>query len=56
MYLLSVELDVDPVSARVVRDEVCLELLLGEGVHVAGDPATVHHDLKVTEPCPLANN
>ena len=44
-YLLAVELDVDPMSAGVVGDEVGFELLLGDGVDVAGHPAAVHHDL-----------
>ena len=49
-YLLAVELDVDPMSAWVVGDEVSFELLLGDGVDVAGHPAPVHHDLQVAEP------
>ena len=33
-----------------------LELLLGDGVDVAGDPAAVHNDLQVAEPGSLPVN
>lgn len=41
-------------SAGVVGDEVGFELLLGDGVDVAGHPAAVHHDLQVAEPSAAA--
>ena len=41
-------------SAGVVGDEVGFELLLGDGVDVAGHPPAVHHDLQVAEPSAAA--
>ena len=48
--LLTVELDIHPVPAQVVRDEVCLELFLGHGVNMTGHPATIDNYFQIAKP------
>ena len=48
--LLTIELDIHPVPAQVMRDEVCLELFLGHGVNMTGHPATIHNYFQIAKP------
>ena len=55
-HLLAIELDVHPVPAQVVRDEVGFELLLGDGVNMTGHPAAIDNYLQIAKPGSSAVN
>ena len=48
--LLTIELDIHPVPAEVVGDEVRLELFLGHGVNMTGHPTTIHNYFQIAKP------
>ena len=48
--LLTIELDIHPVPAQVVRDEVCLELFLGHGVNMTGHPTSIDNYFQIAKP------
>ena len=54
--LLTIELDIHPVPAQVVRDEVGFELLLGDGVNMTGHSAAINNYLQIAKPGSSAVN